>query len=482
MSSRWLSPIRVAGVNARGLVRASCLMVALATFAPAHAQPAGTAPVDVDRRIDALTDEVRQLRELVQKLNGRIDELKSQAAAPVAGVAQAASLPAGAAPPAAAPTGAADVLHGVTVNAMLDGYYAYNVNSPIGRVNYLRAYDVSSDSFSLNQADLLIESAPDLAAGKRFGMRVDLQYGQATETLQGNSANELRPDVYRNLFQAYGTYVMPIRGTTLQVDFGKWASSIGLEGNYTKDQMNYSRSLWFDYLPFYHSGLRAALKVNDALTVNYWITNGTEQTEAFNNYKDELIGVVLTPTPALNWVLNYYVGQEHPDITYLQAGAPGTQHLPTQQGTPFQPITNPPDGKLRIADTYATWQATAALTFAVEAAWVVDRLYSYSPGQYTLGGALYSRYQASPQVAFAARAEYLNDRGGLYSGLSQVIREGTLTTEYRFVDGFLARAEFRRDATGQPYFLSDALGVLRGHQDTYTLGLVWWLGGKEGVW
>ena len=120
--------------------------------------------------------------------------------------------------------------------------------------------------------------------------------------------------------------------------------------------------------------------------------------------------------------------------------------------------------------------------FAVEADWVVDRLYSYSPGQYTLGGALYSRYQASPQVAFAARAEYLNDRGGLYSGLSQVIREGTLTTEYRFVDGFLARAEFRRDATGQPYFLSDALGVLRGHQDTYTLGLVWWLGGKEGVW
>ena len=41
------------------------------------------------------------------------------------------------------------------------------------------------------------------------------------------------------------------------------------------------------------------------------------------------------------------------------------------------------------------------------------------------------------------------------------------------MDGFLARAEFRRDTAGTAYFLNDTLGVLRGHQDTYTLGLVW---------
>ena len=78
--------------------------------------------------------------------------------------------------------------------ALLDGYYEYNTNDPIGRVNYLRAYDVSSNSFSLNQVGLILESAPDPANGKREGMRIDLQYGQATSTLQGNPANELRPD------------------------------------------------------------------------------------------------------------------------------------------------------------------------------------------------------------------------------------------------------------------------------------------------
>jgi hypothetical protein len=68
-----------------------------------------------------------------------------------------------------------DLLHGVTINALLDGYYEYNTNDPIGRVNYLRAYDVSSNSFSLSQADLIVESAAEPASGKREGIRIDLQ-------------------------------------------------------------------------------------------------------------------------------------------------------------------------------------------------------------------------------------------------------------------------------------------------------------------
>src|SRR5580700_1775002 len=122
-----------------------------------------------------------------------------------------------AAPPQPAePSKLSDLLHGTTVNFLLDTYYAYNFNNPIGRVNYLRAYDISSNAFSLNQADLILENAPDPSKGKSFGARIDLQYGQATETLQGNPVNEPRPDVYRAIFQAYGTYV---RGG-LTVDVG----------------------------------------------------------------------------------------------------------------------------------------------------------------------------------------------------------------------------------------------------------------------
>ena len=114
---------------------------------------------------------------------------------------------------------------GTTLNFLVDTYYDYNFNQPIGRVNLLRAYDVLSNAFSLNQAAFVVDSPPDTASGKPYGLRLDLQFGQATQTLQGNPANEPRPSIYRNVFQAYGTYVVPI-GKGLTVDFGKFASSL----------------------------------------------------------------------------------------------------------------------------------------------------------------------------------------------------------------------------------------------------------------
>ena len=335
-----------------------------------------------------LRDEVMELRALVKQLEARVDVLERRGpapaseappAAPAAAVSAAAAMGAGAnAPPAASPGG----LAGTTVNLGFDGYYGYNFNSPIGRANLLRAYDVSSNSFSINQANLVVDNAPDPTNGKRFGARLDLQWGQATQTLQGNSTNEPRPDIYREIFQAYGTYVAPI-GNGVTIDFGKWSSSIGLEGNYTKDQINYSRSFWFDYLPFYHMGLRMNYKVNDLLSVNYWVINGTNQTEAFNGYKDELAGFVLTPSKNLSWTVNYYLGQEHPDVVYyLNGNAP--PGAPTQQGVPFEPIPGAPKGKLNIFDNYLAWQATPKLDFALEGDWVIERYQTNSPPQETM--------------------------------------------------------------------------------------------------
>lgn len=78
-----------------------------------------------------------------------------------------------------------------------DGYYGYNLNRPVGRINPLHVYDVSSNSFSLNQAVISIERAPNLDAGHRFGARLDLMYGPATEAGSESPGNELRPQVFR---------------------------------------------------------------------------------------------------------------------------------------------------------------------------------------------------------------------------------------------------------------------------------------------
>ena len=365
---------------------------------------------------------------------------------------------------------------GATLNYYFDGYFENNFNNPTGRVNDLRAYDVLSRTFSLNQADVIFALDPDLAAGRRYGVRIDLQYGQATETLQGNPANEQRPEIYQNIFQAYGTYVAPW-GKGLQMDFGKWSSSLGMEGNYTKDQLNYSRSYYFNFLPFYHLGMRMHYNFNDKFGVNYWIVNGTNQSEPTNGFKDEMFGFVAAPKKTVNWTFNYYLGQEHPDA---QAATNCT--VPVQPGLCYQPLANPENGKLHILDSYATWNATPKLTLAGEADYVIQRAYAESAPQHVTGGAGYAQYQFTPRYSLAARAEYLSDRGGMFSNATQALKEGTATYRYNLSDNFAMFLEYRRDWTNIPYFVTNNPAAPSTHQDTLGAGVVWWYGGKQGAW
>ena len=448
---------------------------------------ADSAPAPAD-----LVKQIEQLNAIVQQLQHRVDELEAQQTAafrPVSAVTtQAAARSDSADAPSAqasaqatsGPEPASLMLPGGTsVNVLVDTYYGYNFNDPIGRVNRLRAYDVLSNAFSLNQAAVVFDNPTDVANGKRWGLRLDLQFGQATETLQGNAANELRPDVYRNIFQAYGTYVVPL-GSGLTIDFGKWASSLGFEGNYTQDQINYSRSYWFNFLPFYHMGARFNYQLTPKLALNYWITNGTEQTEPFNSFKDQFVGLTIQPVKSITWNVNYYLGQEHPDIMFLPNSTDPS--LPNEQGEAFLPIPNAAKGKLDIFDSYATLQANPKLTFALEADYVIERLYTNSFPSRTWGGVGYVRYQISPRVAIAGRTEFLADQGGLFTGVTQDLKETTVTLEQRMLEGFLLREEWRRDFSNQPYFYTSQLGALKREQNTATLGVVWWFGAKKSPW
>ena len=382
--------------------------------------------------------------------------------------------------------GLLDYLKGTTINAMFDGYYDYNFNNPVGRVNLLRAYDVLGNVFGLSQADVIFERAPDVAAGRRYGARIDLQFGQATATLAGNPANEPRPNLYRNIFQAYGTYIVPL-GSGLTVDFGKWSSSLGAEGNYTQYQINYTRSYWFYYLPFYHMGARLNYKVNSKLALNYWIVNGTNQTEPTNGFKDELFGLVVAPNKNISWTINYYYGQDHPDAIGVDTCGP----VPVQPGLCLQKISPAPNGKTHIFDSYVTWQATPKLSFTLEGDYVIQRLWaSTGPGRSSApadvwGGAAYAKYQLTPRTYIAGRTEYLNDNGGLFTGITaytEALKEVTATYDFTVADGFDMRWEYRRDISNQPIFLTSQQSVYSTHQDTATLGVIWWFGRKQGPW
>jgi hypothetical protein len=474
-------------------------LASLATF-DAHAFQTGemrSEDVKGSTQSSSSSERERVLLERILKLERRVAELESLAAhkasaestgMPSATAAQAPG-PAGATPDGrveVAPNqiaeedrGTLNFFRDATFNVTLDGYYSYNFNRPAGRINLSRAYDVSHNSFSLNQAAIIIERTPNVETGRRLGMRLDIQYGQATETVQGSAANELRPQVYRPIWQAYGSYVAPV-GSGLNIDFGKWASSLGIEGNYTKDQWNYSRSYYFLFLPFYHMGVRTSYAVNDKLNVTHWLVNGAQQSEDFNGFKSQAALLNIKPMSGLSWNVNYYTGLEGRDT--VPAPNPGIPALPTQPGLSIDVIRPAPNGRLHILDTYVTWNATERLALAAEADYVINRAERNSPPSRVSGGAAYARYQFTPKFALAARGEYLSDRGGLFSGMTQALKETTLTTEYRIDNGFLARGEWRRDFSNQPFFLTDVPGVLKREQNTATIGLIWWFGRKEGAW
>ncbi len=440
--------------------------------------------------------EIRELHKQLDDISRRLTLLESEVrdSAP-AGIAAetwpasvpplaATSAPAVVAPAAVQPTvpepenaPVIALLRGTTLNFGLDGYYGYNFNQPIGRVNLLRAYDVSSNSFSINQASVIVEHLPTPA--ERAGGRIDLQFGQATEILQGSSANEQRPQVWRNLYQAYGSYLAPV-GSGLEIDFGKWSSALGVEGNYTKDQIAYSRSYSFNYLPFYHTGVRANYNLTPRVNVAYWLVNGANDTEDLNGFKSQAFLFTLKPASTLTWNVNYYFGEEARDV--LPTLNPDLPTSPTQPGLPTQNINPAPNGREHIFDTYATWNPTPKLTFVGEADFVVDRTYAeQQPGRVAIGG-FETKYALPRNWNLGARAEYFDDRSGLFSGDSQALKEITFVADHTFVPGFLARAEYRHDFSNQRFFLTDTPGALVKAQTTATIGVVYWWGMKQGSW
>lgn len=348
---------------------------------------------------------------------------------------------------------------GVQFGATLEAYYQFNGNEPPDRISLLRAYDTRANTFAIQQATLVGELAPDVEAGRRYGMRLDLMFGQATETVQGGVANEPRPDVYRHIWQAYGSYVFPV-GRGLRTDVGKFASSLGYETNYAKDNDHFSRAYLFNFLPFYHSGLRASLPVTDKVTLIYMLTNGVQQTEEFNDFKSNHIATVIAPVKNVFWTVNYYFGQEQAD----------------------QGERRGPNGFFRVFDTYVAWTPTPRVGFGVDLNHVTNEVDSDSETLSLSGLGAYARYKPSAPSTLAVRYERLDDEG-LFGGLDQLLQELTATAEWKFAEGFLLRGEFRRDWSSTAFFTGrDGGDDRRDAQNTATIGLVWWFGNKSGVW
>jgi hypothetical protein len=61
-------------------------------------------------------------------------------------------------------------------------------------------------------------------------------------------------------------------------------------------------------------------------------------------------------------------------------------------------------------------------------------------------------FQITPKFAITPRAEYYYDKDGFITGVAQKLKEFTITGEYRFINNFFTRLEYRGDWSNQAVF------------------------------
>jgi hypothetical protein len=355
-------------------------------------------------------------------------------------------------PQAAAPATSAEnpvltFFKNTELSGFVDTYYSYNFNTPakacatvggVAIVNCLHNFDVSHNAFSLNLAEIALEKKP--AADSRGGFRIDLDYGSAAAIVAGFDPSPT--SINQNIQQAYVSYLAPAGTGTLQVDVGKFVTQHGAEVIETKDNWNYSRSLLFSLaIPYYHMGVRAAYSPNDKVTLGANISNGWNNVVENNTGKTAGFMAIVKPTSAVSWTVNYMVGPEQTDNNS------DLRHLfDTTIAYTASPkvslMLNYDFGKDTVSKAGVTWQG--------------------------VGG--YLKYAPNSWFTLVPRYEYLQDRDGFMTGVSQNVQEFTLTAEFKHKDGVMIRVEYRGDMAETPYFVKN---VSETSKNQHALTMAW---------
>jgi len=369
--------------------------------------------------------------------------------------------------------GMLDFFRSVEISGFVDGYYGYNFNKPFSRRNQLRNFDFKNNEFGLNLAELVVERKP--SEDSRFGFRLDLDYGPATDWV--HSVEPGGGEVYKNVQQAYGSFLAPI-GKGLQIDFGKFVTWNGAEVIETKDNWNYTRGLLFAWaIPYYHSGVRATYTVSNKVTVMGAVVNGWNNVEDNNAGKTVGVSLTVKPTSKLTLIQNYTGGPEQDDSVPALTGL-NSKHF-------FR----------HLSDTVAIYNVNRKLFLMGNYDYATERQRTTGDRIHWQGLAAYLHFMPNEKWAFTPRFEWFQDHNGFATcsedplsncTTGKTFREITLTGEYKFAKNVLGRLEFRNDWANTPFFrkniqlpLVNPASVLSKNQATITAGLVFTFSTRE---
>lgn len=159
----------------------------------------------------------------------------------------------------------------------LDGYYAkgltQNAQSDFfGTTQLGRIFYGYNDQFALGMAQGVIS-----ANYNKFFSTIDMAFGPTAKL--ANYGNAYESIFIKQAFISYAT------NSKLSFDFGQFGTHIGYEVIETYNNANHSLSYLFGNGPFYHTGAKANLSINDKASVMVGAFNGWDEIEDENFFK-----------------------------------------------------------------------------------------------------------------------------------------------------------------------------------------------------
>jgi hypothetical protein len=308
----------------------------------------------------------------------------------------------------------------VTVDGLVDSYFSYNFSNPSGAPttpNNSLWYNTAADSYTLGLAEAKIN-----ATQGQVGGHLVLAYGEENNGL-GIGTGTSGFDV----LQAYVTY-NPGQWT---FNFGRFVSWMGYEVVESTGNWNYSHSLLFNALPFWHTGLSVNYAPTTIFNATVYATDGWNNTAVGTN--GQTLGLEIGITPNATWSI-------------------------TGNGI-FTPIGNSQE---EIVGEGIIVYKPSAWSFALDGQFGSVGVPAGASSPSYFGIALYGKYQIQSDWDVALRLDYLNDSnnnainafgggaGNLYGNTSLAGKgftgdEVTLTIEHDFTPNLIGRLEGRVD-------------------------------------
>lgn len=308
----------------------------------------------------------------------------------------------------------------------VDAGYLRDTNDPPNHLFRSRGTAFHVNEWDLNIAGAYAKKKP--SEQSRWGTELLVQGGKDAEVFgfSATAPNLGGADVLGHAGLANVSYLAPV-GTGLTVQGGIFASLIGYDSLYAKDNFNYTRPWGADFTPYLMMGVNASYAVTGKATVTAFVVNGYWHLAEANH------------VPSWGGQVAY---KASPEVTVKQTVLAG----------PHQSNTSPAFWRV-LSDTIVERKGDRAVA-AFEYQFASERV--DAPGDsraYWMSAQLPLHLSVHGPWSVSVRPEVAWDSTGRWTGFEQSVRAITTTLEYRVPYRWAAaifRVEHRFDDSSGP--------------------------------